>query len=552
MSNDKSDLKGAQKSAKSLFFSGVIALTVANLLVKVVGLVSKIALNRVVGSIGAGYYSSAYEIYAYLYVISTAGLPVALSIMVSKSRSKGRLLETKKIFDIAIIMFVLIGFAFSAFMIIFSKQLAVFIGAPETSMSIIAIAPTMLFICLSSCMRGYFQGYQLMTPTAISQFIEAICKVLIGVGLALWAKSQGYSDHIVASYTILGVTVGVLFGMIFLFIRKLLFKENNYISLDMPICNEKRGTLALIKEMLVIAIPITLSSSVLSLTTILDTLMVQNRLLAFGMNETTVRVFYGDYTSLVISMFNLPTILLYPIANALVPLITSSHERGDIVREEKLRSLSMRLIVIIALPCALGLGTFAGPILNLLMFKAESVSRAAPWLSIASISVLFLGVIAITNSFLNSVGRQRLPIVSMIAGASVKLVSNYFLLAKIGILGAPISTVLCYVVAASFNMYFVSRYIGKLPSIGGLFLRPFVCAIISIGSSAVIYYFISGLIPSRLSIIFSIIVAIISYLFFILRTRAISESELSMLPRAQKMIKILRKLKFLSKNSENI
>ncbi|MBR2296198.1 MAG: oligosaccharide flippase family protein, partial [Clostridia bacterium] len=333
----------------------MLVLTIANFLVKAVGLISKIALNRVVGSIGAGYYSSAYEIYAYLYVISTAGLPVALSIMISKSRSKGRLLETKKIFNIAIILFLIIGFLFSALMIALSPQLAEFIGARETALCIVTIAPTMLFICLSSCMRGYFQGFQLMAPTAISQFIEAICKVGIGVSLAVWAKSQGYSDSVVSAYTILGVTIGVFLGMIFLYVRKLFFKDELQINIDERVTDVK-PTSTLLKEMLLIAIPITLSSSVLSLTTILDTIMVQNRLLEFGMNETTVKIFYGDYTSLVISLFNLPTIILYPIANALVPIISSAHERKDIKYEQKIRAFSLKLIVLIALPCAMGLG----------------------------------------------------------------------------------------------------------------------------------------------------------------------------------------------------
>ena len=226
----------AKKSDVSLFFSGVLILTVANILVKAVGLVTKIALNRVVESVGAGYYSSAYEIYAYLYVISTAGLPVALSIMVSKSRASGRFNEAKKIFNIAMAVFLTIGFVFSTLMIAFSNGIASFIGSEETSLCIVAIAPTILFICLSSCMRGYFQGYQQMSQTAISQFIEAVCKVGVGVALAVWAKSRGYDDFVVAAYTILGVTVGVFLGMVFLYVRKLFFKEERYNALlDVPV-----------------------------------------------------------------------------------------------------------------------------------------------------------------------------------------------------------------------------------------------------------------------------------------------------------------------------
>ena len=549
--NNKCDLKNKPKSAKKLFFSGVLVLTFANFLVKAVGLVSKIALNRVVGSIGAGYYSSAYEIYAYLYVISTAGLPVALSIMIAKSRSKGRLLETKKIFDIAIILFLIIGFAFSIIMIAFSKQLALLIGAPETALCIVAIAPTMLFICLSSCMRGYFQGYQLMAPTAISQFIEAISKVLIGVSLAIWAKSKGCDDNVVASFTILGVTIGVLLGMIFLYLRKAFFKEERFFISE-AIRNEKRSTKEIIKEMLAIAIPVTISSSVLSLTTILDTLMVQNRLVVYGMNEISVRIYYGDYTSLVISMFNLPTIILYPIANALVPMITAAYERKDVEAQRRMRSLSLRFIVIIALPCAMGLGVFSKQILSLLMFRAESVERAAPWLSVASVSVLFLGIIAITNAFLNSQGKQRLPIISMIAGATVKLISNYILLAKIGVMGAPISTVLCYLVASSLNIIFVVKYVGNLPGIFKSVILPLLSSVFSIGAAAFLCKFLSVLVPNSISTIASILFAVLLYSVLILRTRTVEENELALIFNNKKLLKLLKKLKILPSKSKNV
>ncbi|MBQ8344337.1 MAG: polysaccharide biosynthesis protein, partial [Clostridia bacterium] len=365
-------------------------------MVKSVGLISKIALNRVVGSIGAGYYSSAYEIYAFLYVISTAGLPVAISIMISKAVASGKIKEANKIFDTSFIVFMTMGLVLSGLMLLFSGRLAEFIGAPETKLCIITIAPTIFFICISSCIRGYFQGFQLMAPTAISQFIEAICKVGIGVSLALYAKSKNLPDYTVAAYTVAGVTTGVFLGMVYLYIKKLRFKENNYIAYSVEE-KEKYKTGSIIRQMLTIGIPVTVSSTVLSLTTVFDTLMVQTRLLRGGLDPTTVKIYYGDYTSLVISMFNLPTILLYPIANALVPLISGAVAKGSNERSDKIRSFSMRIIAIIALPCAIGMSVFSAPILRLLMFKNDSVDRAAPWLSVAAVSVIFLGIISVTN-----------------------------------------------------------------------------------------------------------------------------------------------------------
>lgn len=546
-----------KNTATNLFISGVVILTVANILVKTVGLFLKIALNRVVGSVGAGYYSSAYEIYAFLHIISTTGLPVALSIMVSKSRASGRFKEAKKIFNVSIIMFIIIGTILAVTMILLSRNVADLISAPATDIAIIAIAPTILFVCMSCCFRGFFQGHQMMKQTAVSQIIEAVSKVLIGVGFAFWAKSQGYEDHIVAAFTILGVTIGVFLGMVYLYIKKLFFKDkaiNEQYLLELNcnngycVCenNECKSTKRLLKELFTIAIPITISSAVLSLTVIIDTLMIQGRLLASGMEENLVRIYYGDYTSLVISMTTLPTVLFYPIASALVPLISTAVAANDSVASEKMRGLSMRVINMIAIPCAIGLSLFSYPILELMMFEHKSVVTAAPWLSVSAISVIFLGIIASTNAFLNTTGKQRLPIISMLVGAGAKLISNYFLVEQWGMYGAPISTIICYLCAASMNIYFTIKYVGKLPSIKKSILLPFLCGIIAIGGSALIYWGLTTFMMSRIATVICILSSVLVYLLLILKAKIVTEEEIAMLPKGENIIKLLKKVRFLS------
>ena len=537
-----------KKGAVNMFFSGVIILTLANVLVKSMGLVSKIVLNTVVGSAGAGYYSSAYEIYAFLYIIATSGLPVALSIMVSRCRAQGKLKEARKIYNIALFMFLIIGGFFAGLMIIFSKEIASFISAPQTSICIVAVAPTILFISLSSCLRGYFQGFQLMKPTGVSQFLEALGKVGIGVVCALWAKSQGYDDHIVAAYTILGVTAGVFFGMVFLFVRKAFFKDTDYYDSALlkhePISKDGKS---IFKELIKIAIPITLSSCVLSLTIIIDTFMIQSRLLVFGMSEDLVRVFYGDYTTLVISLINLPTILIYPITNALVPLITAAIVASNKKKVENMRALALRIVNLISIPSALLLGVFSHGILKMLMFSDGSVERAAPWLSIGSASVIFLGLISVTNAFLNTAGKQRYPIISMLCGAGVKIIANYILLAKIGIVAAPISTILCYLTAATLNILFTVKFVGRLPNLKNVFGTPLLCSLVSISLSAILFALLKLIISEQLATFISIICLGFLYIFLAIRTKAITEEELNLIPFGKKIVYYLKKFRFFAK-----
>ena len=305
-------------------------------------------------------------------------------------------------------------------------------------------------------------------------------------------------------------------------------------------------TSVIFKELMKIAVPVTISSAVLSLTIIIDTFMVQSRLLSYGMEENLVRIYYGDYTSLVISMCNLPTVLFYPIANALVPLISASFEAKDYEGSAKMRSFSVRVINMIAIPCALGLGIFSYPILNLLMFKADSVERAAPWLSVAAISVVFLGLISATNALLNTAGKQNLPIISMIVGAFVKLLLNYFLLEKIGIYGAPISTVLCYFVASALNIFFTVKFVGKLPNIKRIFGLPLLCSILSIGGSATVYMLLIKVIPFKIATVLSIILSVLGYFLLIVKTKTVKQEEILILPYGDKITFYLKKFKLLS------
>lgn len=537
-----------KKSAVNMFFSGVIILTLANVLVKSMGLVSKIVLNTIVGSAGAGYYSSAYEIYAFLYIIATSGLPVALSIMISKCRAQGKLKEARKIYSVALFMFLIIGGIFAALMIIFSKEIASLISAPETAICIVAVAPTILFISLSSCLRGYFQGFQLMKPTGVSQFLEALGKVGIGVICAIWAKSQGYEDHIVAAFTILGVTSGVFLGMVFLFIRKALFNDREYYEAVLLSHEpEAKDSKSIFKELIKIAIPITLSSCVLSLTIIIDTLMIQSRLLDYGMSKDLVRVFYGDYTTLVISLINLPTILIYPITNALVPMITGAIVSNNKNKVEKMRSLTLRIVNLISIPSALLLGVFSHGILKMLMFTDGSVERAAPWLSVGSASVIFLGLISVTNAFLNTAGKQRYPIISMLCGAGVKIIANYVLLAKIGIVAAPISTILCYLTAATLNIFFTVKFVGKLPNLKNVFGMPLLCSVVSIGISSIIFALLKMLVVEQIATFISILCLGIVYIFIVARTKSIKEEELNLIPFGKKIVYFLKKFRFFAK-----
>ena len=532
------------RTSTRMFFSGVLVLTICNLLEKAIGLLFKIPIVNIIGDEGMGYFNSAYTIYTWLYMISTSGLPVAVLILVSRSRAQGRFKESRAIFRAALSMFLALGTVGTALMIFgahfFAEDL---MKSGPTYLSIIAVAPTLFFICISSAMRGYFQGHQQMLPTGISHVIEAVCKLVIGILFATWAIGQGYEIHIVAAYTILGVTIGVFIGMVFLTVTKILFREEKYNVEFLELANDEVAPRKKIyKDLITIAIPITVSASVTSLSSLIDAVMVQSRLqTAFGISQEEATAIYGNYTSLAVPFFNLPPVVVYPIANAIVPLLSAAIVAADEKRLSFLRGSAIRIVSMIGVPCAFGMAVMSEPILKLL-FRESAAEQAAPLLSILAPATLFLCLLAISNSILQAHHRERVPIISMLSGAAVKLITNYILMGQVGIYGTPISTVLCYVTAVAVNFYFIRRYVGKLPGVSAIFFKPVLASLVAMAGCVAVYRLGDLFLPAKLATLAGIFAAVVLYFAFIFLFKAITREEILLLPKGQKIYSLLHRI----------
>lgn len=526
------------KNSTKLFFSGIVVLTVANLLVKAIGLLFKIPMNKVVGDTGMGYYTSAYTIYTFFYMISTSGLPIAVSILISESRTKGQLRQIKKIFRTTVALFFAIGLVGMLAMIFGADSFASMLKASPTSACIMAIAPTLFFICISSALRGYFQGFQQMVPTAVSELIEALCKLAVGIVLALYAIDQNYPIHIVAAYAAFGLTIGAGLGMIFLCISKLLFKETRYTAEFVEIAgvsDETTPTSKILARLVKVALPITISASVMSLTNMIDMVIVQRLLQETGMSQLEATTVYGNYTTLAVPMFNLPPVLVYPISAAIIPLLSVAHSQGDKKRTRTIMESALRVAVLIGVPCAFGMSALARPILSLFFRVESSVEMAYPLLRLLAPSSLFVCILSITNAILQACGKERKPVISMLCGAVVKVVSNYFLIQIIGMRGTPISTFLCYLTVTCLNFRFVSKYADIVPNIRRVFLRPFICGLLCAATALGSYALVSRFIGNTVSTLVAIACAGIVYLFLIFFTGAVVAEDVRLLPKGDKI-----------------
>lgn len=537
---------------KDRFAAGVAVLTVSNLLTKAMGLIFRIPMNRLMGDTAMGYYNAAYSIFTFFYMLSTAGIPVALSILVARARTESDQTQIRRIFHTALWLLMTIGIAGSAILLFFSSSLAKSIGAPPAAWCIVIISPTLFFICIASALRGYFQGLSCMGPTAVSQLLETGGKVIIGLLCGGYALHCGFSSAIVAAYAVVGLTLGTALGMLYLVIVKCLHNPVIAVSDFQPQSYQE-----ILREFARIAIPVTVSSSVMSLTNMIDTAMIQRLLQAAGMTQEAATAAFGNYTSLAVPLFNLPPVLIYPIAYAVVPRITGYKVAGQVQNLQDCVIASIKITAWIGMPCALGLSVMAKPIL-LLLYRPESATVAAPLLTLLAPSSLLVCMLAITNSVLQAYEKAKMPVYAMLAGAAMKMIASILLIPRYGIVASPIGTFLCYAVVCIINLYNTVAVTGcKLST--GIFLRPAIASGIAVAGAYTVYtvceqYVVQSWFTYGLALTFSILFAIVVYIPILWLTGAVEHTDIAFLPFPQKIKKYLYEVSsphFVERKEEN-
>lgn len=543
----RKDTSASPVKSRRLFFSGILLLGGANLIVKVIGLVFKIPMSYYLGSEGMGYFNSAYQIYTWLYMLSTAGLPVAVSILVSEGRALGDRRTVRRVDRITSLSFFFIGLVGMLFMMLGAGPLASLIGAPDARYAIFAMAPALFFICLSSAQRGYFQGFQEMAPSAVSQVLEALGKLLIGVLLATYAVGRGFSLPVVAAYAIVGISVGEGLSFFYLLFARHAYERRGRLSYLAPLSEEAASRHTdgnLLSRLWRIALPITTSASVMSLVGLLDLVLVQRRLRLIGYTAAQATAFYGNYTTLAVPMFNLPPALIYPIATAALPMISAAVAGGRSAAADRLTQSVLRITALIAMPAALGMAVFSRPILQL-FFPADMADSTAPYLSVLAPAVLFLSLLSVSNAVLQANGKASRPMISMLIGAAVKLVSGYILMGipSVGGFGVPIGTLLCYVTALLLNFYFLARDGEYALSPGRMLFRPFAASFLAVGGALGIYLLLGGATAPRFAVLLCMAVAVLLYTAAVFLTRAVTPEELSLLPLPRRLRRLFSSVK---------
>ncbi len=543
-------------SNQKRFFSGVLLLAFSNLLIKAAGLLFKIPLTGILGEGGMAYFNRAYNIYAWFYMLTTSGLSVAVSMLVSENRARANHKQIKIILRTVLLLFFGIGLLGTLIMVFGADAFATLMGVPTASICIMAIAPSLFFSCMSSALRGYFQGYQIMFPTAVSQIMEACGKLFIGISIAKYTyHTLGLELEQVAAYSLLGIAIGVGSGFLFLSITKFFFNERKYENEYLALKGETNiitGYKKSASRLLKIAIPITINSSVMNLTSLFDTFFMTSRLTEYFTASSQMDYsaavkkaddVFGNYTSLAVPMFNLPPVLIYSLTYAVVPLVTAALARHEKENAKRYMHSSLKLTSLISMPCAVGLGGLSYPILSM-FFKKPLVENGAGMLSALAPSVFFISLLAMTNAMLQASGYEKKPIVSMISGALVKLVMMFLLIPIIGKYGTPVSTFICYFVIVVLNMYFVIKYTGLRVKSIEVFVKPLCASLISGFGALAISYFTRNIIGLKISTLLAIFAAMVLYIVSILILRCLDKEDFILLSKGDKIYNLLKKYGF--------
>ena len=533
----------SESSKKQTFLHGAALLAMATAVVKLIGAFYKIPLKMIIGDQGYGYFITAYDVYNVLLLISTAGLPVAMSRLISQASALGNQNQVRKVYRTARAIFLGLGIVSSTFMVLGSRWLADnVLMQPNAAYAIACLGPCALFMGIISTFRGFFQGHSNMKPTSASQVLEAFIKLLVGLGLA-FVLTLRYNDvPLAAAGAILGVTISCLISAIFLYCKFKPAYRQLPASADTA---DSFGKTA--KALLVIAVPITIGSAGLQLLTVIEQKLYMGQLLnTLGLSQDTADTMKGIY-SMTMTIYNMPCAFIVPIAISVIPAISSAltlKEHGTVRETEE---SAARVAGLISLPCTVGLCLLARPIMALLGgYTGEKLELATKLMTVLSLCVFLYAIIQYTNALLQAHGFAHLPVVNMLLAGITKLAVVYILVGNpnLGILGAPIGSVLSYTAIAALNLLSIGRVVAQNPALLKNLLRPVLPAVLMGAAVLLCRILLTRLLGADGSRVLlcgiPIAVGVAVYVMGISLFKTLKKEDCLLLPKGEKIAKLLR------------
>ncbi len=534
--------KEKKSRAKESFMQGVFAMMFSQVLIKVIGLIYKLYLtNREgFGDEGNAIYTSGFYIYSLLLTLSSVGIPNAISKLVSERVALGDNKGANRIYKIAFLTFGLMGLIGTGILFFGAHYISnVIIQIPEAEMTLVALSPSIFFVSLLSVIRGYFNGNSTLKVTANSQTLEQIFKtVLTIVFVEIVAIIMGANTTIMAAGANLATTVATIGSFIYLFVY---YKHNRMLSINKPgVITKKESVTKIIKNILQVSVPISLSAVLSSINKNIDSTTVVRGLKNF-MEEGAAKVQYGILSGKVDTLTSLPLSFNIAFATALVPALSYARAKGDMVTANKRVGFSILVTILIGLPCSIGMVIFAEPILKLLF---PNQAAGVVILQISALSIIFAVLAQTINGALQGIGKVMVPATAFAVGVAIKLIMNITLvpIPEIGVNGAALGNVVCNLIACIIGFSVLRKNLKiSFPFMKYIGKPVFATGIMAVCSYAV-YIILLNMIPLRIAAILAIGFAVITYVLAIVNLKIFTKEEIHMIPYGQKIYKILVKL----------
>ena len=554
-------------SKKQNFLQGAAVLSLSVAVVKVIGAIYKIPLKGIIGDVGFAYFNTAYDIYTLLLTIATAGLPIAMSRMISQAYSLGEHNRVRQIYKVSRMLFLGLGLIAALVMGIFCTGLASGFEQPGAWTAILCLAPCAVLMGYLSIYRGFFQGQGNMNPTAVSQVLEAFCKLVVGLGAAYGLMKLTGKVSWAAGGAILGVTVSCLISAFYLYGK---FRPA-YRELSVSAEEVERFAVTT-KKLLAIAIPITIGSAGMQLLNVLEIGIYMDRLeelLASGtyaqnlvpqLQEEVQAL--KDWTpenhfSLMASgmkgiynfgytIFNMPCAFIIPINTSVLPAITAFLTVGDHKSVRETEESASRITGLLALPCSVGLAVLAGPIMGMLGgYEGEKLALATMMMTVMGGAVCLYAATMFTTVLLQSHGKAHIPVINTLICGGVKLALMYMLVGNpnVGIMAVPVCSALCYLSVSALNLWSIRKVVPQKPRLLRNMLRPLLPAALM---GAVVYgvywlmVHIAGITSNMLLCGVPIMVGVVVYFVLVVVCKAITKEDCLLLPKGDKIAKLLK------------
>lgn len=536
-----------QESKNPNYLKGAAILMVASMFVKFASAAYKIPLFNIIDDVGRGAFQVTYNVFTLILTISTAGIPTALSRLIASANAQGDKTLVNRYFSVAMPSFILIGLFAMLIMFFFADALAGLMHNPLAAYGIRVLSPAVFFACIISVYRGYAQGHENMTPTAISQFVEVIFKVALGIAVALWLSRLNYPMYIVSAGAIVGVTVGLGLAVPLLAWHKRkmtrLAAAVEAKSTSVP----KAGSI--FSQIMKVSVPITLTMAFLSVNVVISNSIVLGRLQSvLGLSVYEASAQYG-MVALGMTITNLSYALIVPITVSTVPAIAAAIAKNRRDEAGVIMQSSLKIVNLVAMPAAAGIMALAAPLL--LTLFGYDVPVATMSLTILGAASFFVNLQYITTAILQANGFERSTLITFPIGILASILAAFVLSVNpdIGVLATPIGMLACSIVISMLNIAFIVAKVKNRPKFSKVFIRPLLCSVVMSGAAlglyTLLYSFASQLFGTgRIAVAFFLVVSVLTgiavYGALVIMTRTITTEDMKLVPKGGKLSKIFR------------